>query len=116
MGPSWDVTRMVNYHHGLARMTLTPQAGGEPDQLRGAVFVQSFTLADGSLCLKASLNWQGSEVFPIISVYSKPGVDWKAEARQIGSAWLAGPPNGNVTRADTAVDEDEIAKLLAVAS
>ena len=42
MGLTWTTSRMVNYHHGLARMTLTPSEGAEPDQLRGAIFLQSY--------------------------------------------------------------------------
>jgi hypothetical protein len=92
MGPSWTATRMVNYHHGLARMTLTPAAGGEPDQMCGAIFLQSYVLADGTLSFKASLNWHGCDSFPVIAVFAKPGVDWRGEASRIAAAWLAGPP------------------------
>jgi hypothetical protein len=90
-GPAWEVTRMVNYHHGLARMTLNPPANAEPTQARGAIFLQSYMLADGTLCFKVSLNWQGSDSFPVISIFTKPGLDWQAEAARIASAWLAGP-------------------------
>jgi hypothetical protein len=90
-GPTWEVSRMVNYHHGLARMTLTPPAGSDPSQARGAIFLQSYTLADGTLCFKVSLNWQGSDCFPVISIFTKPGLDWHAEAVRIAAAWLAGP-------------------------
>jgi hypothetical protein len=99
MGPSWVASRMVNYHHGVARMTLTPATDTDPSQLRGSVFIQGFELADGSLCVKASLNWQGSDAFPVIAVYAKPGVDWRAEAARIASIWLAGPPTAVVTTA-----------------
>lgn len=99
MGPTWVATRMVNYHHSVARMTLTPATNDDPTQLRGSVFLQGFELADGSLCVKASLNWQGSDAFPVIAVYSKPAVDWRAEAARIASLWLAGPPASVVTTA-----------------
>lgn len=102
MGPSWTATRMVNYHHGLARMTLTPAEGGEPDQMRGAIFLQSYVLADGAVSFKASLNWQGCESFPVISVFAKPGVDWRAEAGRIAAAWLAGPPVATISMAYSA--------------
>jgi hypothetical protein len=104
MGPAWTATRMVNYHHGLARMILTPAEGGEPDQMRGAIFLQSYVLADGALSLKASLNWHGCESFPVISVFAKPGVDWRAEAGRIAAAWLAGPPAATISMA-TALEE-----------
>ncbi len=90
--PAWEIGRMVNYHHGLARMTLVAPEGAEAVAPGGAIFLQSFLLADGTLCLKASLKWQGSDAFPVIAVYSKPQLDWKTKAAQIASAWLAGPP------------------------
>jgi hypothetical protein len=99
MGPTWVASRMVNYHHSVARMTLTPATTDDPAQLRGSVFLQGFELADGSLCVKASLNWQGSDTFPVIAVYSQPSVDWRAEASRIASLWLAGPPPAVVTTA-----------------
>lgn len=78
---------MVNFHHGLARLTLKPRTAGQG----GSVFLQAFALADGSQCLKASLNWDGSENVPVVSVYSTPTLNWKKEATRIATAWLAGP-------------------------
>ena len=98
-GHFWATNRMVNYHHGLGRMTLSPAAGSDSSQLRGSIFVQSFELADGSVCAKASLNWHGSDAFPVIAVYAKPEVDWQAEAARIATTWLAGPPAATVTTA-----------------
>lgn len=91
-GGAWETTRMVNFQHGLARLTLTPRASSEFAMPGGAIFLQAFVLADGSLCLKASLNWKGSEAFPVIAVYSTPTMNWKLEASKIASAWLEGPP------------------------
>lgn len=89
--PAWQVTRMVNYHHQVGRMTLTPPAG-DPTARRGAIFLQVFLLADGALCLKANLSWHGSDAFPSLPVYSTPHTDWSAEFARIADAWLAGPP------------------------
>ena len=89
-GQSWVMSRTVNYHHGLARLTMAPASSSDPAQIRGAIFIQSFELADGSHCSKASLNWQGIDFFPVLAVYAKPGTDWKAEAARIAGAWLAG--------------------------
>ena len=100
---------MVNFHHGLARLTLTPRPAADLPFPGGAIFLQAFALADGSLCLKASLNWRGSEAFPIMSVYSTPTMNWKLEASRIASAWLEGPPAVTHT-------EEEISSLTAIAS
>src|SRR5687767_1859896 len=91
-GGAWETTRMVNFHHGLARLTMTPRAGNELTNPGGAIFVQAFVLADGSQCVKASLNWKGSEAFPVMAVYSTPTVNWKLEASRIAGAWVGGPP------------------------
>lgn len=93
MGPTWEISRVVNYHHGLGRMILTPPAGADESQMRGAIFLQTNTLADGSLCLKASLNWHGTEQLSTITVYSKPGLNWRSATKQIAASWLAGPPS-----------------------
>ena len=95
----WTVTRMVNYHHHVARMTLTPPAG-QPLAQRGAIFVQLFVLADGSTSLKANLSWQGSEAFPSLPIYGTPQTNWSAEFGLIAHAWFAGPP------AETSVSAD----------
>ena len=108
-GGAWETTRMVNFHHGLARLTLTPRPAADLPFPGGAIFLQAFALADGSLCLKASLNWRGSEAFPIMSVYSTPTMNWKLEASRIASAWLEGPPAVTHT-------EEEISSLTAIAS
>ena len=91
-GGGWETQRMVNFHHGLARLTLKARPGAEMIAEGGAIFIQAFALADGSLCLKASLNWKGSDALPIIAVYPTPTLNWKLEASRIASAWLEGPP------------------------
>ncbi len=100
----WEVSRMVNYHHGLARMTLSPAPGSDAEQLHGAIFVQAYTLADGSTCLKASLNWDGYETYPMLAVYSKPQTDWADEAAGIADAWLRGPPTRSTTVAEAPLE------------
>jgi len=109
-GASWITSRMVNYHHGVARMTLKPATDKGVSQLRGSIFLQGFELADGSLSVKASLNWQGSDEFPVIAIYAKPSVDWRAEAARIAAVWLAGPPVAAVTTA-----AEEFSPLVAAA-
>lgn len=108
-GGAWETTRMVNFHHGLARLTLSPRPGN--DFPSGAIFLQAFSLADGSLCLKASLNWKDSGCFPVLAVYSTPHLNWKLEASRIASTWLEGPREV-VT---TSKSEEEFRPLAAVA-
>src|SRR5215217_4771166 len=91
-GGKWETQRMINFHHGLARLTLKPRPEVEAVATGGTIFVQAFVLADGSPCLKASLNWKGSDALPIIAVYSTPILNWKIEASRIAAAWLQGPP------------------------
>jgi hypothetical protein len=92
MGPAWTSVRIVNYHEGLARMTLIPPTDSEEPVLGGTIVLQNFLLADGSLCVKANLAWTGSKVSPVVAVYSKPRLDWNAEAAQIARTWRSGPP------------------------
>lgn len=116
-GGAWETQRMVNFHHGLARLTLAARPGNELPCTGGAIFVQAFVLADGSQCLKANLNWKGSEAFPMIAVYSTPGVNWKLEASRIASAWLEGPPAlATIATTDLSENAAPLTSLTAVAS
>src|SRR5262249_50617510 len=90
-GGAWESTRMVNFHQQLARVALTARPGNDLPVTGGSIFLQSFALADGSLCLKANLTWQGSNAPTTLAVYSTPGVNWKLEASRIASIWLEGP-------------------------
>jgi hypothetical protein len=98
-GGAWETSRIVNFHHGLARLTLAPRPAADLPFSPGTIFLQAFSLADGSQCVKANLNWKDSEALPIISVYSTPSTNWKLEASRIASTWLEGPPAAVVTSA-----------------
>ena len=89
-GGSWDNSRTVNYHQGLARLNLNVRVAGEAPKPRGSVLLQSYALADGTPCLKAALGWVGRESTVIRAIYSKPGTDWKSEARKIAAEWMSG--------------------------
>lgn len=89
---SWQNERSVNYRTGLARVLLVVRTGTGERKERGAVLLQGFKLADGTGCLKAQLTWTGSESTTIKSIFTKPGCDWRGEARRLASSWQAGPP------------------------
>ena len=91
-GGAWDNARTVNYHLGLARLNLNVRVPGEPLQPRGAVLLQSYSLADGTPCLKAALSWTGRDVSQVRAIYTKPGLDWTSEARKVAAEWMGGPP------------------------
>lgn len=89
-GAVWDSSRIVNFKNGLARLTLTLR---EPDLglPEGTLLLQHFAMANGAFCMKASLNWKGSEAAPVVSVFETPQLNWKLEASRIASIWIAGP-------------------------
>lgn len=88
---SWETTRTVNYHLGLARLNLNVRTGGNLVS-RGQVLLQSYQLADGTPCLKAALSWIGTENGITRAIYSKPDVNWTSEARKVAAEWMAGIP------------------------
>ena len=90
-GGAWIGTRTVNYHLGLARLTLAVRRPAGDLEDRGTVRIQSYALADGTSCLKAALDWAGREDSRICPVYTKPGIDWRREARKVAADWMAGP-------------------------
>ena len=89
-GGAWDTLRLINFHQGLARLTLSIRSPSGLTSSQGIVLLQDFSLADGTQCVKASLNWQGIEKSSIYSIYSKPLLDWHREAGQIAAQWLDG--------------------------
>lgn len=89
-GGTWDTLRLVNFRQGLARLTLAVRSPSRVTSATGSILLQGFTLADGSVCLKANLSWQGTDRSAICAVYSKPGTNWRDEARQIADKWLGG--------------------------
>jgi hypothetical protein len=86
------MSRSVNYGLGLARLTLGTREGSNLTSPLGAVLLQSFRLADGTLCLRATLTWQDSGAEMSQPIYAKPDVDWEAEANRLAACWLGGPP------------------------
>jgi hypothetical protein len=79
------VERAVNFHKGLARM-------GFPG--KGTVALQSYTLADGQICVKAVLSWSGCSETATTSIYPHDSFDWFAAAQKIAQIWIAGPAAG----------------------
>ena len=89
-GGTWQSTRTVNNGLGLARLYLATRFNPERTQDLGAVQLQSHRLADGSLCLKAFLTWNGTGAEKVHAIYDKPNLDWTQEARRLATAWLDG--------------------------
>lgn len=87
---AWDTRRLVNFHQGLARLTISNRSAERVTTARGAILLQSFALADGSCCVKATLSWQGSDNSSVYAVYAKPETSWPVEAGQIAIKWLDG--------------------------
>ena len=98
-GGAWEAARLINFHQGLARLTLSVRSTTGQVAPRGTILVQNFTLADGTLCLKANLAWRGTDATMVSAVYSKPDTNWRGEAGQIAVKWL----DGQVTAAATDV-------------
>lgn len=115
-GGAWECTRMVNFHAHLARLSLTARPSAELPITGGTIFLQSFALADGSLCLKATLNWRDSEAQPVIPVYAIPTLNWKLAASGIATTFLEGPSSASITTLTHASEGQHLEPLVAVAS
>lgn len=112
-GGAWETTRIVNFHRGLARLTLTARDGAAVSCPGGSIFLQAFVLADGSFTLKASLNWRGSDALPVLSVYATPMLNWKLEASRIAMTWLEGPAETSATASE--LQNEQLEPLAAIA-
>jgi hypothetical protein len=111
---AWEMSRTINYPLGLARLKLATRSGQAVHPM-GSILLQAFTLADGSSCVKANLAWPDREdAAPVTHViYSKPGTDWDAEARQIAARWLSPSPAPSLTEVAPAT---EVASVMSVAA
>jgi len=87
---TWDTMRLINFHQGLARLTLSVKLPAGTTSVRGTILLQHFTLADDTQCVKANLTWQGVENACTYAIYAKPLVNWNLEASQIAIKWLDG--------------------------
>ena len=106
-GGTWENIRTVNYHHGLARLSLAVRRGSELAQPLGTVLLQSFRLADGTICLKTFLSWTGNPSQAVHAIYERTENNWNVDARRVSSIWLQGRAKGAV---------DSPAERMAVAS
>jgi hypothetical protein len=104
---SWQNERAVNYKTGLARVQLAVLLPDGQRKPRGTVLVQGFTLADGVGCLKAQLSWAGTEKTASHAIFSKPGCNWKSEARKLAANWMAGVPEPVAVVAEVAIEHEE---------
>ena len=92
MDGSWETSRIINYHLGLARLTLAVKDPTGKKHERGVILLQSYQLADGTPCLKAALSWTASAGSMVRAIYAKPDVNWTSEARRVAAEWMGGPP------------------------
>ena len=104
---TWLNERAVNYRTGLARVQLVVRLPDGQRKPRGTVLVQGFRLADGVGCLKAQLSWAGTETIGIHSIFSKPGCNWKSEARKLAANWMAGVPAAVEAPVEVGLEQDE---------
>ena len=105
-GATWETARSVNFGLGLARLTFSARRSTGEHVLLGGLLLQSFKLADGTVCLKATLTWHDSESEISHPIYAKPLLDWKAEAERLAAVWMAGP-------APRQIEVAEVPELLA---
>jgi len=96
-GAVWENVRTINYHHGLARLALAARSSPNHIQPLGSILLQSYTLADGKICLKAFLSWTGSQTASVHAIYERPDSAWTTEARRVSSEWLAGRVKGSAS-------------------
>ena len=108
-GGTWETLRLINFPQGLARLTLAVRSADGSTATRGTILLQGFTLADGSLCLKANLAWTGTENTSVYAIYSKPEINWRGEAAQIAVKWL----DGQLALAEAAEQHAEHAAMAA---
>lgn len=75
--------RAVNFQKGIARMVFEDGSGN--------ITLQSFTLADGQICLRAQYTWAPSSATASTSIYpTGEDYNWTAAAEKIADGWVHG--------------------------
>lgn len=78
--------RVVNYQKGIARMSFSDGSG--------SITLQSFTLADGQICVKAEFLWAQTQQTGTYSIYpSTDNFEWYGAAIRLAEAWMNGLPS-----------------------
>lgn len=88
---SWEMSRSVNYTLGIARLTLGTKSSSGERSSEGSILLQSYKLADGTICLRATVTWKDPSIETIHPIFAKPELRWSVEAELLASVWLAGP-------------------------
>lgn len=74
----------------------------------GSISLQTYSLADGQTCVKASLMLPGRTDAVIHSIYPRGSThDWRASAEGIALAWVAATQGAIPNQADV-ISRDEI--------
>lgn len=95
---SWDNSRSVNYSSGVARMAFGARESSGDTRPLGGLLLQSYELADETICMKATLSWEDSDMQFCLPIFAKPLLDWDAEAKRLAETWLAGPTPAGTAR------------------
>ncbi len=105
-GEPLEGTRMVNFHKGIARMSLKDG---------GAIQVQCFVLADGQSCLKVALHWEGYSSPSMHAVYpTAQNFDWIKAAGRVAQTWVSGPEAAGLVAIETNDSMPALSKLAAI--
>lgn len=98
-GPGWATLRVVNFGCRLARLSLVARASGGIPAAGAALVVQALQLADGTRCLKATIDWPEGARSRSFLLYGHPEIDWPGEAARLAAVMLDGPAPAASVRA-----------------
>jgi hypothetical protein len=84
--------RTVNYHKGLACLTLSDGS---------SIHLQCFHLADGQICLKATILGRDGSPAGQHSIYpTEENYNWLTAAYHVMTVWKAGVPTASGAESD----------------
>ncbi|MDX2186037.1 MAG: hypothetical protein SFV32_03820 [Opitutaceae bacterium] len=84
--PAMNVTptRLISFQRGIARVIFGDKSG--------EITVQSFCLADGQLCIKMQLRWNGCPATVTHALYPQGNFQWDEQVGRVADSWCEGPP------------------------
>ncbi|WP_404424012.1 hypothetical protein [Nibricoccus sp. IMCC34717] len=90
-------SRLISFHRGIGRLIFADKSGD--------IAIQTFSLADGQMCIKLQVRWTGTTATVTHALYPQGNFQWDERIGSVADSWCEGPPPSPVLVDEGAVLE-----------
>jgi hypothetical protein len=90
-------TRLISFHRGIGRLVFADKSG--------EIAIQTFSLADGQMCIKLQIRWTGTPATVTHALYPQGNFQWDERIGSVADSWCEGPPPAPMVHDESAVLE-----------